>query len=151
VSADGVLVVGYGNALRGDDGVGPRVAELLAAGEQLPGARIEARHQLTPELAEDIAAARLVVLVDAASDGAPGHVCVSEIVARGQSIGSHAIDPADLVDLAQRLYGHTPPVVLVSVGVEQFEVGAALSPAVASALPFVIGTVVAVVDRCSTA
>jgi hydrogenase maturation protease len=149
VSADGVLVVGYGNALRGDDAVGPRVVELLAAGRHLPGARIEARHQLTPELAVDIAAARLVVLVDAASDGASGQVCVSEVVPRGQPIGSHAIDPADLVVLAQRLYGHSPPVVLVSVGVEQFEFGAALSPAVASALPLVIDTIVAVVGHCA--
>ena len=145
MNAGGVLVVGYGNELRGDDAVGPRVVELLAAGGHLPGARIESRHQLTPELAEDIAAARLVVLVDAVRDGAPGNVCVSEIVARGQPLGSHAIDPAVLVDLASRVYGRTPPVVLVSVSAEQFEPGAALSPAVASTLPLVVGTVVAVV------
>ena len=33
-----ILVVGYGNTLRGDDGVGPRVAEAIGK-RQLPGVR----------------------------------------------------------------------------------------------------------------
>ena len=37
VNAGGVLVVGYGNTLRGDDAVGPRVAELLASRSAAPG------------------------------------------------------------------------------------------------------------------
>ena len=151
MTAGGVIVVGIGNALRGDDAVGPRVAELLAAGGHLPEARIEARHQLTPELAEDIAAARLVVLVDAVSDGAPGRVHVNKLVGRGQSLGSHAVDPAVLVDLASSLYGRTPPVVLISVSAEQFELGAGLSPALESVLPSVVDTVIAVVGGCDSA
>lgn len=145
MNADGVLVVGYGNLLRGDDAVGPRVVELLAAGGHLPGARIESRHQLTPELAEDIAASRLVVLVDAASDGRPGDVQVRPVVRRDGRLASHAIDTTAIVDLASRLYGRAPPVVLVSVSAEQFEPGTELSPALEASLPNVVHAVVDVV------
>lgn len=51
-------------ALRGDDGVGPLVAETVA-GWGLPGVRALAVQQLVPELAEMVAAASLVVFVEA--------------------------------------------------------------------------------------
>lgn len=148
MNADGVLVVGYGNPLRGDDAFGPRVAAMLAADGRLSGARIEAHHQLTPELADEIAAARLVVFVDAHdNEGAPGIVRVEQVAGSSRPLGSHAVDAGTLVELAARLYGHAPPVVLVSVSAGQFDLGADLSPAVASMLPHVVDTVVAVCDN----
>ena len=148
MNADGVLVIGYGNALRGDDAVGRRAAERLAADGRLPGARIDACHQLTPELAADIAAARLVVLVDAReNDGTPGDVRLEQVVGCCRPLGSHTVDASALVDLATRLYGHAPPVILVSVTAERFDLGADLSPVVAAILPHVVDTVVALVDN----
>jgi hydrogenase maturation protease len=150
VNADGVLVVGYGNALRGDDAVGRRVTDILAADRRLPGARIEAHHQLTPELAADIAASRLVVLIDAReNEGVPGDVRVEQVTGRCRPRGlpgSHAVDAGVLVELAEQLYGHAPPVVLVSVRADHFDLGADLSPAVESMLSIVVDTVAAVVD-----
>ena len=46
---DGVLVVGYGNALRTDDGVGWHAAERLADDPRLADATVIAVHQLTPD------------------------------------------------------------------------------------------------------
>jgi hydrogenase maturation protease len=143
-----MLVVGYGNALRGDDAVGCRVAELLAGDTRLRGVRIEARHQLTPELAADIAASELVVLIDAAQgEASPGEVRVEPVVGRGQSRafgGSHACDAPAIVDLAERVYGRAAAVVLVHVAGQCFEPGFDLSPAVAAALPIAVDTVVAI-------
>ncbi len=47
-----VLVIGYGNALRGDDGAGPAAAAALR--DQLPLRIADVRffHQLLPELSE---------------------------------------------------------------------------------------------------
>ena len=59
------LVIGYGNELRGDDGAGPSVGRAVASWH-LPGVRTLAVHQLTPELAEDLAQTKRVVFVDAA-------------------------------------------------------------------------------------
>jgi hydrogenase maturation protease len=147
VNADGVLVVGFGNNLRGDDGVGPRVAELLASEDALPGATIVTRRQVAPELAADMAAARLVVLIDARQDGGtPGDVRVERVVGSGGPIGSHAVDVRAVVDLAERVYGNAPPVVVVSVSAAQFDLGSGLSDAVASSLPRVVDAVIAVVE-----
>ena len=75
----GALVVGYGNSLRSDDGVGWHAAGLLATDPRLAGARVLARHQLVPELAVDVSRASLVVLVDAAADGDPGSLSVRRV------------------------------------------------------------------------
>ena len=63
------LVIGYGNTLRSDDGVGAKVAAAVAE-LALPGVVALVLHQLTPELAETISEARAVVFVDAAVDAA---------------------------------------------------------------------------------
>src|SRR5436305_5490516 len=67
-----VVVIGYGNTLRGDDAAGPRAARAVASWD-LPGVIAKAVPQLTPELAELVAAAHLAVFVDArlAADGDP--------------------------------------------------------------------------------
>ena len=61
------LIIGYGNTLRGDDGVGPRVAETVAA-LNLPGVRALVCPMLMPEIADPISRAHTVIFVDAAVD-----------------------------------------------------------------------------------
>jgi hydrogenase maturation protease len=146
----GVLVVGYGNPLRGDDGFGCHVAGLLAADPRLEGATVLARHQLTPELATDIASASLVVLVDASvDDAAPGSVAVRSIQPRRDSplSWSHHLDPAALAGLADALYDDVPPMVLVSVAGGSFAEGGRLSPALQRVLPEVVERVARVVEE----
>jgi hypothetical protein len=70
------LVVGYGNPLRSDDGIGWVIAGRLATDPRFAGTDVLQRHQLTPELALDISRAGLVVLVDARS-GPPAPPCQS--------------------------------------------------------------------------
>jgi hydrogenase maturation protease len=119
VTGSGVLVVGYGNSLRGDDGAGWHAAARLAADPRLTGARVLARHQLTPELAAEVATASLVVLVDATTDAPPGSVLLRRVHPTPPSPGtwSHHFGPEHLAALAEGLYGATPPIVLACVGV----------------------------------
>ena len=63
-----------GNPLRGDDGVGWRVAEAVAAALPDAVADVLTVHQLTPELAEPISRAERVIFIDAAAEGKPGAV-----------------------------------------------------------------------------
>jgi hydrogenase maturation protease len=142
-----VLVVGIGNPLRGDDGVGPGVAARLAALLEARGALVLEVHQLLPELAEDVACASQVVLVDAVAGRAPGSVRVEELLT-GTAAGaggvrealaggafSHGFGCAGLLALAGALYGSAPAARLVGVGIAGTEPGAALSPEVRRALP----------------
>ena len=147
MTGDGVLVVGYGNALRGDDGVGWHAAARLAGDPRLAGAEVLARHQLTPELAEDVSRAEVVVLVDARDDGSvPGSIAVHRVRPRPAGTAwSHYLDPATLAGLAEVLYGAVPPVFLVSVAASSFAGGDRLSPALQQALPGVVEAVAQVV------
>jgi hydrogenase maturation protease len=142
----GALVIGYGNELRADDGVGRAVAERVAADPRARAVRVMSVRQLTPELALDVAAASLVVLVDAAVDLAPGEVAVRPVADDPASGAfSHHVSAGGLPSLARALYGRTPRVVSVSVGPGSLEPAEGLSPSVALAVPraseLVLGTV----------
>src|SRR5450756_100499 len=125
VGGGGVLVVGYGNGLRTDDGVGPVVAARLAGDPRLAGAEVRSMHQLTPELAFDASRVSLLVLVDAAADVAAGEVVVTHldpVAVAGEAL-THHLDSAGLVGLARELWAAAPLVVIVSVGVSSLEIG----------------------------
>jgi hydrogenase maturation protease len=149
MNGEHVLVVGYGNTLRGDDGVGWHAARRLAADPRLEGATVLARHQLTPELATDIASASLVVLVDASIAGAPGSVSVRWIRPRPDRppAWSHHLDPEALAGLAGALYDAVPPMAVVSVASTSLAVGDRLSATLERALPEVVETVTRVVEE----
>ena len=102
-----ILIIGYGNTLRGDDGVGPRVAEAIAA-LGLPGVRTLACPLLTPELADPISRVEKVVFVDAAVD-APRDVQWRELQPNESSqIMAHAADPRTMLALSRDVFGHVP-------------------------------------------
>ncbi len=102
-----LLVIGYGNTLRGDDGVGPRVAEAVGA-LRLPGVRTLICQQLAPEHAEPISRAGTVVFVDAAVD-APSQVQFRKLEPGVSSqLMAHAADPRTMLALARDVFGHAP-------------------------------------------
>jgi hydrogenase maturation protease len=122
------LVIGYGNTLRGDDGVGPRVAEAVAA-LGLPGVRTLVCPQLSPEHAEPVARARLVIFVDAAVD-APREVQRRHLEpADTTQLMAHAADPRTLLALARDVFGRAPEAWLLTIPVETLAFGETLSPA----------------------
>lgn len=145
----GVLVIGYGNTLRSDDGLGWHAAELLADDPRIAGAEVLWRHQLSPELAVDVARATLVILIDASADAESGAVAVRRVAPTpgAETVMSHHIDPESLVALAVELYGAAPNVHLVSVGAASLEVGDRLSPEVERALPAVVDAVLEIVAQ----
>jgi len=101
------LVIGYGNTLRGDDGVGPRVAEAIGH-LRLPGVRTLICPLLTPELADPISRAGTVIFVDAAVD-APTEVQWRRLEPNATTqLMAHAADPRTMLALARDVFGHTP-------------------------------------------
>jgi hydrogenase maturation protease len=142
------LVVGIGNALRGDDALGCYVAELVAADRRFSDVDVLSVHQLTPDLAAEFAAASRVVVVDAAADGAsPGTVHVLDVSA-ASGPGStdsftHHVDVATLMALARELYAATPPAFVVTVSAASLDFDAPLSESVGAAIDAVLETIAA--------
>ena len=67
------LIIGIGNPLRSDDGLGWAVAQQLSH-DWDTGCDIHTVYQLTPELAQWMAAADLVVMIDAGRQGEPSEL-----------------------------------------------------------------------------
>jgi hydrogenase maturation protease len=129
------LIIGYGNPLRGDDGVGWTAAEMLAA--RNPELTVITRHQLTPELAETISHFARVVFVDATAVGPPGAIVCHPLSAKNASgdLFSHNCDPAGLLHMAQTLYGRAPTAHIFTIAGESFDYEETLSTAVTAVLP----------------
>lgn len=135
-----LLVIGYGNTLRRDDGVGPMITEAIAA-LNLPGVRTLTTHQLTPELAEPVSRAGNVVFVDAALD-APGDVALRELhpVDAGQIL-AHATDPRSVLALAKQVFGRSPRAWSLAIPVEDLGFGDGLSSRAEAGLKAAVGQV----------
>jgi len=122
-----LLVLGYGNTLRSDDGVGPRVAEAVAE-LRLPNVEVLSTPQLTPELAEPVSRARQVVFVDAAID-APREVQLRKLApADSAQVMAHAADPRTILALSRDVFGKAPEAWWLTIPIEQTGIGEELSP-----------------------
>jgi hydrogenase maturation protease len=102
-----LLVIGYGNTLRRDDGAGPAVAEHFAA-LGIAGIEVLTCPLLTPELAEAVAQSPRVVFVDASIEGSPTVQLRELVPATSSQIMAHAADPRTILALARDVYASTP-------------------------------------------
>ena len=122
-----LLVIGYGNTLRSDDGVGVRVAQAVGA-QGLPGVVALAVHQLTPELAECLALAERAVFVDARLAKEGTDIDFSPVEpSSAMGSGGHISDPRSLLAMAEWLYGHAPRAWLLTFPGAEFSIGEDLS------------------------
>jgi hydrogenase maturation protease len=123
-----VLVIGYGNELRGDDQVGAEVARAVATWE-LPEVRALAVHQLTPELAAMLAGAERAIFVDACHSGCDDEPSLEPVEPLADApLDAHVGDPHALLTLTRTLYGRSPAAWQVLIPAASFAYGARLSP-----------------------
>ena len=133
------LIIGYGNPLRGDDGLGWHAARLLDDIAPAHSAEVLTRHQLMPELAQPISEVAIVIFVDAASEGTPGLLRWRPVEPQtGPASFTHHVSPELLLGMAGELYGRCPRAFIVSVAGKSFDFGEELSPAVRAALPALV-------------
>jgi hydrogenase maturation protease len=148
-----ILIIGYGNPSRRDDGVGLAAVNGLRRRLGLPflqdnddgfadlGHDVDTLfvQQMMPELAETLACYDVVYFVDA-------HVGVyPELIRRTplmpdpeRAFVSHHVKPGELLDIARRLYGRAPAAELISIRGFDFNFGEQLSPSTAKAVAQVV-------------
>ena len=128
------LLIGYGNALRSDDGVGPTVVELIrqSLGPAFAtSVTCRTDMQLTPELAPLIASVRRVIFVDASVAVPAGRVTIRRIAAQPTAAClGHQFSPPQILELARLAFGCVPQAWIVAVGVQSLAVGQGLTAAV---------------------
>ena len=127
------LILGYGNPLRSDDGVGWKAAAALEGELFSADLLVVASQQLTPEMAELISRCSRVLFLDAAHTGSPGEIRM-EIVRRDPNANvedvSHQLLPSALLEFAYRCFAAEPDATLLTLTGENFEFGEHFSEAV---------------------
>ena len=99
-----VLLIGYGNPGRMDDGLGPAFAEVVEK-MGIPDLMVDADYQLTVEDAADIAGSDVVVFVDASVVG-PEPFFFRAVEPSGEpGFSTHSIAPEAVMALAYELFG----------------------------------------------
>jgi len=137
-----VLILGIGNLLLSDEGVGVHAVRCLAQQQLPPGVEILDGGTSGADLVDHLEGRTKVVVIDAASgDGPPGTVyrCeASELLEQEGSLSLHEFGLADSLHMAERLGCAPQRVVVLGVQPATMEPGLELSPEVASVLPGLI-------------
>ena len=121
-----VLVIGYGNTLRGDDAAGVHAAELIA--KRHPEIICVRVHQLVPELAEQIAECDIVFFIDAQKDVTQLNARLVVPSVEADQPRTHFISPESLLALSKLLYQRIPAkAYIVGIPASQFEFSEKLS------------------------
>ena len=143
-----MLLLACGNPLRGDDAFGLHLA--AAARERFPAEQLHviAAQQWTPEMAAEVARARVVVFADTAVTSPAGEVELTLLEPdRMQGLqntsvlrASHHMTPEHLLACAQAWYGRRPSrAYLLIAGAVALECAEELSPRIEGhALPFAL-------------
>ncbi len=151
MSAPPTLVLAWGNPGRRDDGLGPALAEAIAA-RALPEVRVSADYHLQVEDAAELAGCGRVLFVDA-DRGGRGPYRLRRLAAEagagaGLGFSSHGISPARRLGFARDLYGASPEAWLMGIRGYDFDgfgeglssgARANLAAAIAAAAGFVSG------------
>jgi hydrogenase maturation protease len=135
-----VLVIGVGNGLRGDDAAGLEVVRRLHGLEASGGIRVRAHEGEGLALLDLWEDADAVVLVDTVRSGAPAgtihrlDVALEPVPAGSHHSTSHAIGPAEAIELGRALGALPARFVVYGVEAARFTTGAGLSDEVARAV-----------------
>ncbi|MET8582359.1 hydrogenase maturation protease [Streptomyces collinus] len=147
-----VVVIGVGNPLRGDDGVGPAAVEALR-GRVPHGTALVVSDGEPARMLDSWRDADTVVVVEAlrARSARPGELHIlsaaDAISLTAATASTHALGLGECLALAEALDRLPPNLVVHAVEVADTELGEGLSEAVRSALPGLVDRVAAAVRQ----
>jgi len=131
-----ILILGYGNPGRQDDGIGPAMATAIEKWV-LPGVTVEVDYQLNIEHAAELAQHDIVLFVDADRD-APAPYVLKKIVSTEAESGkpdvreiaftSHSVSPKSVLAICDEHLGAAPEAWILGIRGYAYEFGEELTP-----------------------
>ncbi len=113
-----ILVYGYGNPGRQDDGLGVMVAgeiEHWSHENGLHGIHTDSNYQLNLEDAAEIADYDIVIFADASSEDIPDFLCEPLLPSATVEFSMHAVSPAFILHLVRQIFNHEPEAWLLHI------------------------------------
>ncbi len=142
-----VLIYGYGNPGRTDDGLGPALAaevERWLPGAGLAGVATDADYQLNLEASADLHGRDVVLFADATREDGVADFAITPVAPSTEAAFClHSVSPGFVLTMCRQIYGAAPPVFLVRIRGYEWEIGEGLTAAarrnLAAAFDFVRG------------
>lgn len=116
-----VMIYGYGNPGRQDDGAGPYIVQKVED-LGLPWVETDANYQLQIEDADTIREYGLVIFVDADCEGKGPFTIRKLVPAGGLSYTTHHMGPEEILGLCERVYGTAPYALLAGIRGYSFDI-----------------------------
>jgi len=148
-----ILVYGYGNPGRQDDGLGPALVERLE-GERLPGVATDSNYQLQIEDAAAVAESGTVIFVDAAVSGDEPFT-FTELEPSGEiTFTTHSVSPGSVLALCHELYRKSVRAYVLAIRGYGWEFVEELTPAaeknLEEAYRFLVGKITDIMNMSDT-
>lgn len=121
-----VLIYGYGNPGRLDDGLGPAFIEKVSK-LGFDFVDFDANYQLNIEDAASIEGRQLVIFVDSSVEGERPFIVKKLLPSRIITFTTHHVDPESILALCKDLFGASPNVWLLAIRGYNFGYGEGLS------------------------
>ncbi len=145
---DPVLILGIGNILLRDEGIGVRVVESLGRRELPPGVEVLDGGTAGADLVDLVADRRKVIIVDAVDAGMPPgtilRMAPSDLAPDpGELLSLHQVGIVESLHMAAQLHCSPQEVVIIAVQPRTIRPGLELSDDLQAALPKVVQVVLA--------
>ncbi|DAB29439.1 MAG TPA: hypothetical protein CFH84_09500 [Sulfurimonas sp. UBA12504] len=114
------IIIGYGNKIRGEDGFGVNVIEVLQK-RKLFNTKLISVMQLTPELTLDLLEATHIIFIDAAFSQTDHYALACSIEMQSDATLSHHIAPQMIRMFLRLLYAKNPDFEIISMLSANFE------------------------------
>ena len=115
-----VLLIGFGNPGRRDDGLGPAVAA-MAEQWDIQGLTVDANYQLAVEDAHEVSLHDVVIFADAAEKG-PEPFFFQPVAGKpGMTFSSHAVEPEAVLGMAEEYFGRKVEAYMLGIRGYEFD------------------------------
>jgi hydrogenase maturation protease len=148
------LIIGFGNILRKDDGLGPKAVDLLNEiifdGRDVNTMTLP---QIDITLAKELASVDFAIFVDARIDDSNDSVIIEhlELNELNTQLGhtSHSLSIPSLIGLTRELYENTPDCYMVTPKGYDFSIGESFSPEAEANLHLAVKKIIELIDDFS--
>ena len=145
-----ILIIGVGNTILQDEGVGMHAARALEREKLPPGVLVIEAETSIMDFLPQIQAAEKIIIIDALRTGAPPgtiYRLTPEDLPVDAALSLHAMGPLQVIQLAKQAGDFRAEVIIIGVEPKEMDLGMELTPEVKAQLPKIVEVVLGELNK----